>query len=73
MNRVFSMLRVAVRFTGWVAVPVLLLVALSLLSGVVRTTALGAFCVVVALKAAMTVLDLVGEYAPNPVTASDWR
>lgn len=58
--------RAVTRFALRAVLPALLLLLLALLSGLLRTTALGAFALVVALKGAMTGLDLLAEYAPTP-------
>ena len=58
--------RVVMSFAARAVLPVLLLTLLALLSGVARTTALGAFGLVLVLKGVMSGLDRLAESAPTP-------
>lgn len=53
-------------FAARAVLPTLLLTLLALLSGMARTTALGAFGLVLALKGVMSGLDRLAESAPTP-------
>lgn len=59
-------MRSLARFAAQTVLPALLLMVLAVVLGAVRTTLLGAFGLVVALKVVMTALQLAAEYAPTP-------
>lgn len=61
-HRMRSLARLAVR----TVLPTVLLLALAVVLGAVRTTLLAAFGLVVALKAVMVALELAASYAPTP-------
>lgn len=65
-----TIVRHRVRALAWIAartvLPAVLLLVLAVVLGVVRTTLLGAFGLVVALKVVMTALQVAAEYAPTP-------
>lgn len=61
-HRIRSLTRIAAR----TVLPALLLIALAVVLGAVRTTLLGAFGLVVLLKVVMTAVQLAAEYAPSP-------
>ncbi|MCX2728811.1 hypothetical protein OOZ19_01025 [Saccharopolyspora sp. NFXS83] len=58
--------RVAFRVLRVVALPITLLIALSLASGLVRTAALFAFAVVALLRGAILAVDYLAERVPAP-------
>jgi len=58
--------RVMYRVLRWTVLPVLLLVALSLTSGFVRTAALCAFVLVALLRLAIVAVDFLAEHVPTP-------
>ncbi|GAA3365179.1 hypothetical protein [Saccharopolyspora gregorii] len=58
--------RVTFQALRWMVLPAVLLVALSLASGLVRTTALGAFAVIVVLKGVMLAVEHLGDRVPAP-------
>lgn len=57
---------VTCRALRWTVLPVLLLVALSLTSGFVRTAALCAFVLVALLRLAIVAVDFLAEHVPTP-------
>ncbi|MBK0865478.1 hypothetical protein INP57_01500 [Saccharopolyspora sp. HNM0986] len=59
-------MRVTFRGVRQVALPIALLIVLSLCSGLVRTTALCAFALVVLLRAAIVSVDYIAEHVPAP-------
>ncbi|GAA4828822.1 hypothetical protein [Saccharopolyspora rosea] len=59
-------IRAVSRLAVFAALPAVLLLVLSLVSGLVRTTALGVFGVVALLRVLMVALDRLGEAAPTP-------
>ncbi|GAB2657117.1 hypothetical protein GCM10027271_14580 [Saccharopolyspora gloriosae] len=58
--------RVTFQALRWGVLPAVLLVALSLASGLVRTTALAAFAVIVLLKGVMLAVEHLGDRVPAP-------
>lgn len=58
--------RLTCRVLRWVVLPVVLLVALSLTSGFVRTAALCAFGLVALLRGAIVSVDYLAERVPSP-------
>lgn len=58
--------RVTCRALRWVVLPAALLIALSLASGLVRSTALCAFVLVALLRAAIVSVEALAERVPSP-------
>lgn len=58
--------RVTYRGLRWVVLPIALLIALSLASGLVRTAALCAFVLVALLRGAVVSVDYLAERVPTP-------
>ena len=73
--RLFRLIGPPVRVTGrvlrWAVLPAVLLVALSLASGLVRSTALGAFALIVVLKGLMVAVEHLGDRVPAPRLLSE--
>ncbi|GAA3352093.1 hypothetical protein [Saccharopolyspora gregorii] len=66
--------RVTFQALRWMVLPAVLLVALSLASGLVRTTALGAFAVIVLLKGLMLfVVSTWATASPPRACCRRWR
>lgn len=58
--------RVTFRGLRWVVLPIAVLIALSLCSGLVRTAVLCAFALVALLRAAIVSVDYLAEQIPAP-------
>lgn len=58
--------RVTFQALRWVALPIALLIVLSLSSGLVRTTALCAFALVALLRGAIVSVDYLADRVPAP-------
>lgn len=65
-GRVLSSLNLATRFAGVAVLPVLALLALAVLSGLVRTTALVVFGLVAGVRGAMVAVDRAAATTPAP-------
>lgn len=61
------------RVLRWAVLPAVLLIALSLASGLVRATALGAFVLVVLLRGAMVAVERLGDNVPSPRLSREVR
>lgn len=61
------------RVLWWAVLPAVLLIALSLASGLVRAAAVGAFVLVVLLRGAMVAVEHLGDCIPSPRLSREVR
>lgn len=66
LARLVDSLGLTCRVVRWAVLPAVLLVAVSLASGLVRTTALGAFGLVALLRGALVAVEHLGDRIPSP-------